>query len=86
VVGGQRPHGVDLGKRLTARALPGWGLVGVLLAGVGHADATFPGPGQWSGGAGVGILANTPERVTAGGREVDLRTSVIPGFCLGVRF
>jgi hypothetical protein len=33
----------------------------VIAAGTVHADVTDPRPGQWSGGAGVGFLANTPD-------------------------
>jgi hypothetical protein len=36
-------------------------LVAALLAGVAHADLRDPQPGQWSGGAGLGFLANTPD-------------------------
>jgi hypothetical protein len=46
---------------LAVRALPVWWLVGVLVPGVAHADVKVPSPGQWSGGAGVGLLANTPD-------------------------
>jgi hypothetical protein len=38
-----------------------WSLVGMLAAGVVQADVTSPGPGQWSGGVGVGFLANSPD-------------------------
>jgi hypothetical protein len=48
-----------------------WPLLAALLAGVAHADLRDPRPGQWSGGAGVGVLANTPD-----GPEFGLMTHV----------
>jgi hypothetical protein len=35
--------------------------VSLTAAGAAHADVTAPRPGQWSGGAGVGFLANAPD-------------------------
>jgi hypothetical protein len=45
--------------RLAALAL---GLL-ALSAGIAHADVGDLGPGRWSGGAGTGFLANTPDGV-----------------------
>jgi hypothetical protein len=33
----------------------------VIVAGAAHADVSDLRPGRWSGGAGVGVLANTPD-------------------------
>jgi Outer membrane protein beta-barrel domain len=43
---------------LALRALPPLLLVGMNASGVAHADVKDSRPGQWSGGAGVGFLAN----------------------------
>jgi hypothetical protein len=46
---------------LARRALPWLSLLGVIAAGAAHAEVEDPRPGQWTGGAGVGVLANTPD-------------------------
>jgi hypothetical protein len=33
----------------------------LIAASAAHGDGSNPRPGQWSGGAGVGFLANTPD-------------------------
>ncbi|MGH7313982.1 MAG: outer membrane beta-barrel protein [Candidatus Rokuibacteriota bacterium] len=43
------------------RALSVVSLVAMTVAGPAHADVDALTPGQWSGGAGVGFLANTPD-------------------------
>ena len=48
---------------LILRVLPLVSLVSMVAAGVAHADLEDSTPGQWSGGAGVGFLANTPDGV-----------------------
>src|SRR5262245_14811356 len=128
-VRGEGRHGFRVGKLRAARAVPGWWLVGVLLAGIlvddsgpRRPEARHPGrhgsrPADLTdadtGAAdrdaaiviplGIGLdypvtrrvavtadlilsLTALGERVTAGGREVDLRASVIPGFFREVRF
>jgi hypothetical protein len=48
------------------RALAGLCLVGIATAGVARADVSDPRPGQWSGGAGAGFLANAPDGAELG--------------------
>jgi hypothetical protein len=48
-------------RALARRAFPWLSLLGVMAAGPAHADVKDPRPGQWTGGAGVGFLANTPD-------------------------
>jgi hypothetical protein len=43
------------------RALSALAVAGVIGAGTVHADVSDPRTGQWSGGAGVGFLVNTPD-------------------------
>jgi Outer membrane protein beta-barrel domain len=47
--------------RVARRLLAALSLAGLATAGVAHADAQDPRPGRWSGGAGVGFLANSPD-------------------------
>jgi hypothetical protein len=47
--------------RLARRLVAALSLAGLATAGVAHADAPDPTPGRWSGGAGVGFLANSPD-------------------------
>jgi hypothetical protein len=46
---------------MARRLLAALSLAGLATAGVAHADAQDPRPGRWSGGAGVGFLANSPD-------------------------
>jgi len=46
---------------LGLRTLSVLSLVGMTVAGLAHADVNDLKPGQWSGGAGVGFLADTPD-------------------------
>ncbi|MGH9005570.1 MAG: hypothetical protein ACRDYV_20785, partial [Acidimicrobiia bacterium] len=46
-------------QRLSALVL---GLI-MLSGGLAHADVDDLGPGRWTGGAGAGFLANTPDGV-----------------------
>jgi hypothetical protein len=46
---------------LAGRTLLVWVVLATLLAGVAHADLEGPRAVRWSGGAGVGFLANTPD-------------------------
>jgi hypothetical protein len=48
------------------RALAALSLLSMTGAGVARADVKEPTAGQWSGGAGVGFLANTPDGVEFG--------------------
>ena len=48
------------------RVLATLSLLSMTAAGVARADVKEPSPGQWSGGAGVGFLANTPDGVEFG--------------------
>ena len=43
------------------RSVSTWSLVGLIAASAAHGDVRDPRPGQWSVGAGVGFLANTPD-------------------------
>ena len=45
----------------TRRVLPALVIAGVIAAGAAHADVSDPQPGRWSGGVGIGFLANTPD-------------------------
>jgi hypothetical protein len=46
---------------LTLRILSVLSVAGMIGAGAAHADVGDPRPGQWSGGVGIGFLANTPD-------------------------
>jgi hypothetical protein len=46
---------------LTLRILSVLSVVGLIAAGAAHAGASDPRPGRWSGGVGIGFLANTPD-------------------------
>jgi hypothetical protein len=51
---------------LALRGLAALSLLSMIAAGAARADVKEPSPGQWSGGAGVGFLANTPDGVEFG--------------------
>lgn len=46
---------------MALRILAGLALLGMTAPGVAHADVGNPHPGQWSGGVGLGLLANSPD-------------------------
>ena len=48
-------------RHMARRALAALALLGLTVADVAHADVGDPRPGQWSGGAAVGFLANSPD-------------------------
>ena len=46
---------------MALRTMAGLALLAMTAGGVAHADVGDSRPGQWSGGAGVGFLANSPD-------------------------